>query len=341
MYKNILVPLDNSNLSISTVGKAVQFASSLEAQLIFFTAQRDYSSTSDGALERAMEPADYAQNAAGPARGILAKAEVAANAAGVFCSSQAVISDRPYEAILDAAERNGCDLIFMSSHGRRGIRDLFVGSETQKVISHSKIPVLVAMVESNLGSLDMENAISIIQSEHRAMAAVTCALKHLVDDACAKRNSSDIPLLKKMLSYIRNIPIVLHHPKEESYLFDRLLKRTNVVDDVIASLQEQHKLEHDLVDDLDASLSSWEKGKDEGLEKFGLAVNRYKDMLYAHIGIEETQVLPKAREHLNDEDWKEIHKAFSSNGDPRFDETVEAKYRKIYSDILNRFDAKR
>lgn len=338
MYKNILVPLDNSNLSISTVEKAVQFARSIGAQLTFFTAQHDYSSTSDGALERAMEPAGYVQNAAGPARGILAKAEVAANAAGVFCSSQAVISDRPYEAILDAATRHGCDLIFMSSHGRRGLRDLFLGSETQKVISHTRLPVLVAMVESNLGSLDMEAAIGIIQNEHRAMAAVTRALKQMVDDECAEKGTSDIALLKKMLSYIRNIPVVLHHPKEESYLFHRLAQRTDRARQVIASLQEQHQLEHGLVDDLESSISCWENGDIEGVEKFRLAVNRYKDMLYAHIGLEETQILPMAREHLIDDDWNEIHRAFSANGDPRFDETVEEKYKKIYSEIINRVD---
>jgi nucleotide-binding universal stress UspA family protein len=52
-------------------------------------------------------------------------------------------SDQPYEAIVNVAEQKGCDLIMMASHGRRGIGALLIGSETQKVLTHSKIPVLV------------------------------------------------------------------------------------------------------------------------------------------------------------------------------------------------------
>jgi nucleotide-binding universal stress UspA family protein len=52
-------------------------------------------------------------------------------------------SDHPYEAIVQVAERNGCDLIMMASHGRRGVKAILLGSETQKVLTHSKIPVLV------------------------------------------------------------------------------------------------------------------------------------------------------------------------------------------------------
>jgi nucleotide-binding universal stress UspA family protein len=54
-----------------------------------------------------------------------------------------VTSDIPYEAIIDAASSTGCDLIFMASHGRRGFSGLLLGSETQKVLTHSKIPVLI------------------------------------------------------------------------------------------------------------------------------------------------------------------------------------------------------
>ena len=63
--------------------------------------------------------------------------------AGVACASTTSTSDVPYEAIIDAAEKSGCDLIFMASHGRRGISGLLLGSETNKVLTHSKIPVLV------------------------------------------------------------------------------------------------------------------------------------------------------------------------------------------------------
>jgi nucleotide-binding universal stress UspA family protein len=63
--------------------------------------------------------------------------------AGVTCACTSATSDVPYEAIIDAAAANGCDLIFMASHGRRGLSGLLLGSETQKVLTHSKVPVLV------------------------------------------------------------------------------------------------------------------------------------------------------------------------------------------------------
>ena len=61
----------------------------------------------------------------------------------ILVPTDGVSSDHPYEAIIGAAQDKGCDLILMASHGRRGIQGLLLGSETQKVLTHSKIPVLV------------------------------------------------------------------------------------------------------------------------------------------------------------------------------------------------------
>ena len=66
-----------------------------------------------------------------------------ARAAGVACETIQVENEHPYHAIIDAAKSKGCDLIVMASHGRRGISALVLGSETVKVLTHSKIPVLV------------------------------------------------------------------------------------------------------------------------------------------------------------------------------------------------------
>jgi nucleotide-binding universal stress UspA family protein len=63
--------------------------------------------------------------------------------AGVEAASESVVNDSPSEAILAAADRHGCDLIFMASHGRRGLNAILLGSETQKVLTHSSIPVMV------------------------------------------------------------------------------------------------------------------------------------------------------------------------------------------------------
>jgi nucleotide-binding universal stress UspA family protein len=69
---------------------------------------------------------------------------IAANAAGVPCACIQVTSDLPAETILEvAAKRYGCDLIFIASYGRRGFRASMLGSQTQKVLAQSKVPVLV------------------------------------------------------------------------------------------------------------------------------------------------------------------------------------------------------
>lgn len=145
MFKHILVPTDGSQLSGDTVKRAIEFAKETAARITFFFAKPDYPVAfyGEGALIDPTTPDKFAEMAEQQAREILAAHEASAKAAGVACASLTSISDIPYEAIIAAAEEVRADLIFMASHGRRGISGLLLGSETQKVLTHSKIPVLV------------------------------------------------------------------------------------------------------------------------------------------------------------------------------------------------------
>ncbi|MBA3902221.1 MAG: universal stress protein [Rhodocyclaceae bacterium] len=145
MFKHILVPTDGSALSTETVKKAVAFARETGARLTFFYAKPDYPVAfyGEGALIDPTTPEKFAEMAEKQAQEILAAAQKLAGEAGVSCGTAASTSDVPYEAIINAATGAGCDLIFMASHGRRGLSGLLLGSETQKVLTHSKIPVLV------------------------------------------------------------------------------------------------------------------------------------------------------------------------------------------------------
>ena len=145
MFKHILVPTDGSALSDSTVARAVSFAKESGARITFFYSQPDFPMPiyGEGALIDPTTPEQFAKSAASEAEALLGKARSAAEAAGVACDSDTAVNEVPYEAIIDAADRHGCDLIFMASHGRRGIAGLLLGSETQKVLTHSKTPVLV------------------------------------------------------------------------------------------------------------------------------------------------------------------------------------------------------
>jgi len=145
MFKHILVPTDGSALSDSTVARAVSFAKESGARITFFYSQPDFPMPiyGEGALIDPTTPEQFAKSASAEAEAILSKARGAAEADGVACDSATAVNEVPYEAIIDAADRHGCDLIFMASHGRRGIAGLLLGSETQKVLTHSKTPVLV------------------------------------------------------------------------------------------------------------------------------------------------------------------------------------------------------
>jgi len=145
MFKHVLVPTDGSELSEATVNRAISFAQDAGARITFFYAQPDFPMPiyGEGALIDPTTPEQFAQSAAQEAARILDSAKGKADAVGVVCNTDTQINEIPYEAIIDAAERQGCDLIFMASHGRRGLASLLLGSETQKVLTHTRIPVLV------------------------------------------------------------------------------------------------------------------------------------------------------------------------------------------------------
>jgi len=145
-FKNILVPTDGSELSLGAVDRAIQFARETGAKIIGFHAVEDMHPMPGAYVNIAELKAqiNFPERAAAVAREFLGKIEERAKAASVECRTlHEVTTKHPYEAIIDAANANGCDLIFMASHGRRGIQAVVMGSETVKVLTHSKIPVLV------------------------------------------------------------------------------------------------------------------------------------------------------------------------------------------------------
>ena len=145
MYKNILVPTDGSNLSAKAVREAVAFAKSLGARVTGFYAAPNYSIQVYGDFVPAdfVTPQEFAKQTKRTAEQYLGVIEKVAQAAGVRCKTAHALSDTPWKAIIKAAHDNKCDLIFMASHGRRGLAGLLLGSETTKVLTHTKIPVLV------------------------------------------------------------------------------------------------------------------------------------------------------------------------------------------------------
>jgi nucleotide-binding universal stress UspA family protein len=145
MFKHILVPTDGSELSQKNIERAVSFAKDAGARITAFHAMPEYPVTyyGEGALIDPTTPEKFAEMTNKQADEYLSAVVTRCAAAGVPCDTLKSVSDVPHEAIIAAAEKAGCDLIFMASHGRRGISALLLGSETHKVLTHSTIPVLV------------------------------------------------------------------------------------------------------------------------------------------------------------------------------------------------------
>jgi len=144
MYKHILVPTDGSPLSLKAVRAASKLAAKLKAKITALYVIAPYmprTTSEDIVYHGAYSMREYEAEMRKTADKALARVVAAAN--GSSCDTMAKTHLHPWEAIIDAAKSRKCDLIVMASHGRRGIAGLLLGSETQKVLTHSKTPVLV------------------------------------------------------------------------------------------------------------------------------------------------------------------------------------------------------
>ncbi len=146
MYSHILVPTDGSPLSLKGARAAVQLAGRINAKITAVYVYPPYSApyAGDGIFfgtKLAVE--EYTATMSKLAEKALAKVAEMASDAKVPCEGEAVVNDTPWEGIIKAASKRKCDTIVMGSHGRGGISGVVLGSQTNRVLAHSKIPVLV------------------------------------------------------------------------------------------------------------------------------------------------------------------------------------------------------
>lgn len=142
MFKRILVPTDGSDITGKAVDTAIALAKSVGAQLYAISVKEPfpYSAISEMQPTPPQEFFDAQERIAAKRLSLVTEA---AKTAGVSCQAHSVEALHPWEAIIDHAKRMECDLVVMASHGRRGVTALLLGSETQKVLTHSTVPVLV------------------------------------------------------------------------------------------------------------------------------------------------------------------------------------------------------
>lgn len=145
MFKRILFPTDASEPALAATDAAINFAAEQEAVLVVLNVQPPFRAPPGALVPQANYYSEekYLEAVRGYANDVISAVVAKAKARGVTTEPVVKISDLVYESIIGEAEKRKCDLIFMASHGRRGIAGMVLGSETNKVLTHCKVPALI------------------------------------------------------------------------------------------------------------------------------------------------------------------------------------------------------
>jgi len=180
----------------------------------------------------------------------------------------------------------------------------------------------------------MKHAITIMKSEHRSISAVLQGLRELARMAQNAKVRPGFQALRSMVRYLDEYPEKLHHPKEDEYLFARLVARAPETRLLVEELQAEHEEGARLIRELERALLFLEEGWPAGAREFQAAVEKYAQFHWSHMRKEEQQILPLAVRHLTAEDWKAIDAAFAANADPVAG-LQERDFDKLFSRIAN------
>lgn len=174
-------------------------------------------------------------------------------------------------------------------------------------------------------------AIDVILREHGHLTNVIDGMQQIVRRMENEGSAGCTMLLRAMLFYIREFPEQVHHPKEDKYLFARLVARTDEVAPLIDELIRQHASGARQLGELDRLITRYELDGTEAMPALRDAVQAYAQFYACHRYIEETQVLPAAQRYLMPEDWDEIDDAFGANPDPFGPSDTDRSLENLYS----------
>jgi hemerythrin-like domain-containing protein len=180
----------------------------------------------------------------------------------------------------------------------------------------------------------MNIAITTLRNEHRSISAVVSGLKDLARMAEEAGARPDFRALRAMLRYIDEFPEKQHHPKEDRYLFARLLARLPSAQPLIDELQAEHIDGVHRMRSLERSLLFLEDRWPEGAREFRRLVDDYAQFHWGHMRKEEDKLMPLAEAHLDDADWAVIEEAFAGNRDPLAG-LQEKNFQALFSRIVS------
>ena len=143
MYKHILICTDGSSVGDKAVAQGLEVAKTMQSRVTAIKVTEMWSALDIAGRDALTRIESYEDAAAAAAKKTLAGVVAAAKTAGVPCTTRHVPDSLPADGILRTAEQEGCDLIVMGSHGRRGLNRLLLGSQAHNVLNQTKISVLV------------------------------------------------------------------------------------------------------------------------------------------------------------------------------------------------------
>lgn len=177
-----------------------------------------------------------------------------------------------------------------------------------------------------------QKAVQTIRDEHRSISAVLHGLRHLAKLMVDAPVRPDFAVFHAMIRYIDEFPERLHHPKEEQFLFARLIQRFPGAEPLALELRNEHVIGAQLIRDLENALVYFEENSPAGAPTFRTAVEAYADFHWQHMRKEEEQILPLAEMHLAAGDWEAIAAGFEDNRDP-IAGVPQKEYEQLFSRI--------
>ena len=174
----------------------------------------------------------------------------------------------------------------------------------------------------------------VIRDEHRAIAAVVHCFDHVLKDVRDAALDPPFEVFELILRYLADYPDRFHHPKEDDFLFPALANRDPATGEVIRELQQQHEEGIKMTAALQKALAAWKADGQDRFDAFDAAAQDYIAFQWEHIRVEETQILPAAREKLTEEDWEIIDQAFGENEDPIFGANPKAAFDGLFRMIV-------
>lgn len=180
----------------------------------------------------------------------------------------------------------------------------------------------------------MKESVRVIQDEHRSISSVLHALKHLTRLAQDATIVPEFKAFHAMVRYIDEYPELLHHPKEDKYLFARLAATCPEARPLIARLESEHREGARLVRELERALLLYEDACPDGWAALSTMVGQYAQFHWDHMRLEEKELLPLAERHFTPADWKVVDEGFASNTDP-IGQVKEKDFQALFSRLVS------